>query len=61
VEEAKQLLMLPGKENYKIASIAYDAGFNSLSTFNEIFRKRTGITPSQYRKELQQQSLQRRG
>jgi AraC-like DNA-binding protein len=61
VEEAKQLLMLPGKENYKIASIAYEAGFNSLSTFNEIFRKRTGITPSQYRKELQQLSRHRRG
>ncbi len=37
---------------YKIASIAYDAGFNSLSTFNEVFKKLTGKTPSDYRKEM---------
>ncbi|HZI52421.1 MAG TPA: AraC family transcriptional regulator [Chitinophagaceae bacterium] len=59
VEEAKQLLLDTGKENHKIASIAYDAGFNSLSTFNDIFRKYTGNTPSQFRKDLQQVSKQR--
>ena len=61
VEEAKQLLLNTGKENHKIASIAYDAGFNSLSTFNDIFRKYTGNTPSQFRKDLQQVSKQQRG
>ena len=61
VEEAKQLLMNASKENYKISSIAYDAGFNSLSTFNEIFRKHTGTTPSQFRKDLHEISKQRRG
>jgi AraC-like DNA-binding protein len=51
VEEAKLTLSDPAKMHYKIASIAYDAGFNSLSTFNEVFRKATGLTPSQYRKQ----------
>ena len=61
VEEAKQLLMSTAKENHKISSIAYDAGFNSLSTFNEIFRKHTGTTPSQYRKGLHVVSERKRG
>ena len=61
VEEAKQLLLNASKENHKISSIAYDAGFNSLSTFNEIFRKHTGTTPSKFRKDLHEVSKQRRG
>lgn len=51
VEEAKILLVDEEKANHKIASIAYDSGFNSLSTFNEVFKKITGITPSLYRKQ----------
>ncbi|MBC7872866.1 MAG: AraC family transcriptional regulator [Ferruginibacter sp.] len=51
VEEAKQLLLEPARDNHKIASIAYDSGFNSLSTFNEVFRKMTGQTPSQFRRQ----------
>jgi len=47
VEEAKKMLM----ETYlKIEAVAYDSGFNSLSTFNAVFKKETGMTPSQYRK-----------
>lgn len=51
IEEAKRLLIDPQLEQIKIASIAYDAGFNSLSTFNDVFKKYTGKTPSDYRKE----------
>jgi len=50
VEEAKLLLGDPSRADHKISSIAYDSGFNSLSTFNEVFRKFTGQTPSQFRK-----------
>lgn len=50
VRRAKQLLRDPGRSHQKIAAIAYDAGFNSLSTFNEVFRKTEGQTPSQFRR-----------
>lgn len=50
VEEAKLLLADASRAAHKITSIAYDAGFNSISTFNDVFKKITGITPSQYRK-----------
>lgn len=51
VNEAKALLTEPARAGHKIAAIAYDAGFNSLSAFNEVFKKMTGQTPSQYRKQ----------
>lgn len=51
VAEAATLLISPQGEKQKIAAIAYDAGFNSLSAFNEVFKKHTGKTPSEYRKE----------
>lgn len=60
VEEAKLLLTDPGRSAHKIASIAYDAGFKSLSTFNDVFKKITGTTPSDYRKIPFNQLLQQR-
>lgn len=59
VEEAKHLLGNPDKDVHKIASIAYDAGFNSISTFNDVFKKVTGSTPSQYRKQREEKALQK--
>ena len=32
-----------------VAAIAYDAGFNDLSTFNRRFRRLMGATPTDYR------------
>ncbi len=61
VNEAKRLLLDPKYSNQKIASIAYDAGFNSLSAFNDVFKKMTGATPSQFKKDEQQVSRQQRG
>ncbi|HBK27529.1 MAG TPA: AraC family transcriptional regulator [Dialister sp.] len=34
----------------KIIDIAYETGFTSLSAFNRFFKKKTGMTPSTYRK-----------
>jgi AraC-like DNA-binding protein len=42
----------PKYQRYTILAIAFDAGFNSKSTFNTIFKAYTGNTPSEYRNEL---------
>lgn len=60
VEEVKSMLASQQYQDYKIASIAYDAGFNSLSAFNEVFKKFIGCTPSAYRKQPAQQSQKER-
>jgi AraC-like DNA-binding protein len=44
----KRRLTDPKFKNFTILSIAYDAGFNSKSAFNTIFKDLTGMTPSQY-------------
>lgn len=51
VKAAQDLLTDPKFSHYTILSIAYDAGFNSKSTFYAAFKKITGMTPSAYRKQ----------
>lgn len=60
VEEAKLLLLHPSRDNHKVSSIAYDAGFNSLSTFNDVFKKLTGQTPSEFKKNSVEISQKKR-
>jgi AraC-like DNA-binding protein len=52
VEEVKRRLADKESGMYNLLSIAFDSGFNSKSSFNTIFKKQTGTTPSQYRKQL---------
>ena len=52
VDEVKQKLVHPENKNQNILTIAYDAGFNSKSTFNTMFKKFTGKTPKEYRADL---------
>jgi AraC-like DNA-binding protein len=49
VEEAKRLLVDPRNSNYTLLSVGFDAGFNSKTTFNTVFKKFTGLTPGEYR------------
>lgn len=49
VHDAKQLLGNTSSDK-TILDIAYEVGFNSKSTFNTAFKKYTGVTPSEYRK-----------
>lgn len=49
VEEVKRLIKEDPNRQFKIMSLASEAGFNSKSSFNHIFKKMTGLTPSEYR------------
>jgi AraC-like DNA-binding protein len=49
VKEVIERLSDPKFNNYTILAIAYDAGFNSKTTFNAIFKNQTGLTPSEFR------------
>ncbi|HPS59455.1 MAG TPA: AraC family transcriptional regulator [Spirochaetota bacterium] len=40
-----------GRCNWTFLELAMNAGFNSKSSFNRVFRDVTGMTPSQYRKK----------
>jgi len=33
----------------KVVDVAFDSGFNSISRFNEAFRRACGCSPRQYR------------
>ena len=60
IEEARKRLAEPTANQFTIAAIAYDCGFNSLATFQRCFKQFTGITPSQYQNGLKPtESLQR--
>lgn len=50
IEEAKKRLVMESYQQYTISSIAYDCGFNSISSFNTSFKAITKQTPSQFRK-----------
>lgn len=49
VNEAIRLFEEEQNDNQTIASIAFEVGFNSLSSFNSAFKKQTGKTPKKYR------------
>lgn len=52
VEEAKSYIENPEFRHYTLVSIGLEAGFNSKSAFNLAFKKFTGLTPSEYKKNL---------
>ncbi|MEM9391414.1 MAG: helix-turn-helix domain-containing protein [Bacteroidota bacterium] len=48
VEEVKQRMVMPGNEHLKLSGIAYEAGFNSQSTFQRAFKQLTKLSPKEY-------------
>jgi AraC-like DNA-binding protein len=52
VEEVKQRMVDPAYRNLTILAIAYDSGFNAKSSFNTIFKEKTGMTPSEYQRSV---------
>jgi AraC-like DNA-binding protein len=49
VEKVKNLLINPHK---RISEAAFEAGFQSLSQFNRVFRRITGEAPTAYRERI---------
>jgi len=49
VNFVKQMLIDSDFDKFSLIGIAEEAGFNSKSSFNRIFKNETGMTPSQYK------------
>jgi len=49
IEIAQELLTSPAADRLNLLGVAMESGFRSKSVFNEVFKKTTGKTPSQYR------------
>lgn len=49
IEKVKNLMLNPHK---RVSEAAYEAGFQSLSQFNRVFRRVAGESPSAYRRRL---------
>jgi AraC-like DNA-binding protein len=58
VEEVKRLMADPSMKHYNLLGIALEAGFKSKSTFNLTFKRFTGLTPTEYRRNITQQDVQ---
>lgn len=52
VEEATRLFKDGKHENLNISAIAFEVGFNSISSFNSAFKKEIEKTPKVYRQQL---------
>lgn len=50
VAEVKAHLVNSKYDHYSILGIGLEAGFQSKSTFNAVFKRMTGMTPTQYKK-----------
>ena len=51
VQEATNILVQDERASPSILDVALAVGFNSTSTFYAAFKKSTGLTPAQYRRE----------
>ena len=56
IEDAKMKIVDPKEKNFVLLKIAFDAGFSSKSAFNASFKKFTGISPSEFRKQYEDNS-----
>ena len=48
VEAVKDMLQQGRQKELSLLGIAYECGFNSKATFNRVFKKQTGLSPSQF-------------
>ena len=52
VEAFKKRVLQSGADKFTLLGHAFESGFKSKSTFNEVFKKTTGMTPTEYIKRL---------
>ncbi len=52
VKKFMDMVVDPHYKHYTFLAIAFECGFNSKSTFNSVFKRMTGFTPSEYLKSL---------
>jgi AraC-like DNA-binding protein len=52
INEAKRILTESKDPKLTVLEVMYQSGFNSKSSFNTLFKKKTGQTPSEFRKGL---------
>lgn len=50
VEAVKEKLNSDEFEKYTLLGVAFESGFKSKTSFNRIFKKETGLSPSEYKK-----------
>jgi len=59
IEAARALLSDPDHAGTTVLEIAYTVGFASLGPFNRAFRGETGLSPTEFRKEMEAQPDER--
>jgi len=52
VAQVKKFMSDPEMQNYSLLGMALEAGFKSKSTFNLIFKRFTGLTPTEFKKNI---------
>jgi AraC-like DNA-binding protein len=52
IDEAKVLLLREGDAKITVLEVLYQVGFNSKSSFNTLFKKFTGMTPTEFRQNV---------
>lgn len=58
VLEMKTKLANRSFDKYNIVVLAYESGFNSKASFQRIFKNHTGLTPTEYKKDLIQKEAE---
>jgi AraC-like DNA-binding protein len=52
VEEFKRAITLPENQKFTLLYLAHECGFNSKTSFNRNFKKATGLSPTEYLKQI---------
>lgn len=56
VETVKEKMNDPASRNYTLLALAFESGFKSKTSFNRVFKQKTGLSPSAYYTSVQRHS-----